>query len=347
MTEVHTPLEVAKTPRAAAATAKRRVSLDTQTITLIPILLLVAVLGFIVSPSFLTVTNLVDNVLALSAVLGILVVAESIILIGGHFDLSLQSTVGFGAMLLAVLVATPGLSGGFGLPWPLALVVTMLVIAVIGAVNGLLIARLKLNAFIVTLAMLILVEGFTLGLSGGQTYTELPDFVLWLGSARMLGIPVQAFFFLGAIAIAAVFMRLTVTGRSIYAMGGSPEAARAAGIRTDRLTVLLFIAASLMALVAGLLLAGKTAAATASLGDNIIFTVFAAAVLGGIDLKGGRGNMIGAGLGVLLLGMIQNILILSNVPAFWINAVYGAIIISALLVGKVRLPGFLRRSGSA
>lgn len=343
MTELQTPLHTDAPPDTPAATVKRRMSLDPQTLTLVPVIVLVAVLGFIISPSFLTVTNLVDNVLALSAVLGILVVAESMILIGGHFDLSLQSTVGFGAMLLAVLVATPGLSGGFGVAWPIALVITMVVVAAIGTVNGLLIARLKLNAFIVTLAMLILVEGFTLGLSGGQTYTQLPEFVLWLGSARLLGIPVQAFFFLGAVAIAAVFMRLTVTGRSIYAMGGSPEAARAAGIRTDRLTVLLFVAGSLMALAAGLLLAGKTAAATASLGDNIIFTVFAAAVLGGIDLKGGRGNMVGAGLGVLLLGMIQNILILSNVPAFWINAVYGAIIISALLIGKVRLPSFVRR----
>jgi simple sugar transport system permease protein len=116
-------------------------------------------------------------------------------------------------------------------------------------------------------------------------------------------------------------------------MGGNAEAAKAAGIRTTRLTIGIILFGSIMAAVAGLMLTGRIASVTANQGENLIFTVFAAAVIGGINLNGGRGNLIGAGLGVLLLGIIQNILTLSNVPSFWINAAYGAIILSALLIG--------------
>lgn len=306
-----------------------------QNLALVPVIVGVCLLGAWVSPAFLTSDNLLDNVLALSAVLGILVIAESVILIGGFFDLSIQSTVGFSIMLFAVLVAAPGINRGYDLPVLLALAITLVVVLVIGLVNGFLISVLGLNAFIVTLAMLILIQGFTLGVSNGQTYTGLPEFVLYLGRAEWFGVPIQAVVFVISFAIAAAFMRFTPTGRAIYALGGNLEAARAAGIKTRRLTICLFVFGSLMALVAGFLLAGKTAAATASLGDNLIFTVFAAAVLGGIDLNGGRGNLVGAGLGVLLLGIIQNILTLSNVPSFWINAAYGAIILGALLVGRI------------
>jgi simple sugar transport system permease protein len=113
------------------------------------------------------------------------------------------------------------------------------------------------------------------------------------------------------------------------------QAARAAGIRTRRITIGLFVIGSVMAMFAGWLLLGQTAAATSSLGNNIIFTVFAAAVLGGIDLNGGRGNLVGAALDVFLLGLIQDILTLSRVPSFWINAAYGGIILGALLVGRL------------
>jgi simple sugar transport system permease protein len=311
------------------------ISRNLQSLALVPIIVIVAIMGSVVNPFFLTVDNIVGNIIAVSAALGVLVIAESIILIGGFFDLSLESVVGFSIMLLAVLVNSSKFAPGLGLPLWSGLLVTIGIVVVIGLVNGFLVAVLKLNAFIVTLAMLILIQGFTLGISNGVTNTGLPDFVLFLGSANFFGIPIQAVIFVVAFAAAALFLRYTPTGRSIYALGGNMDAARAAGVRTRRLTIGLFVSGSLLAMVAGFMLAGKTAAATPTLGEGMIFTVFAAAVLGGIDLNGGRGTLVGAALGVLLLGMIQNILILSNVPSFWINAAYGAIIICALIVGSV------------
>lgn len=326
----------------SAATSKvPRARLDLRNLVLVPIIVVVLIVGAFVNPAFLTPSNLLNNVLTTSAVLGVVVIGQSIILIGGYFDLSQQSMVGFAPMLLAVLITPPGLANGFGLNFALASLLTLIVVILIGLSNGFMVSKMKLNAFIVTLAMLILIQGFTLGISGGQTYSSLPRAMTYLGDGRVFGIPIQAIIFVIAFGAAYTFMKFTPTGRNIYAMGGNIDAARAAGINTTRLTIQIFIVGALLAALAGLMLTGRISSVTAAQGDGIIFTVFAAAVIGGISLNGGRGNMIGAAFGVILLGLIQNLLILSNVPSFWINAAYGAIILGALLVGWVAS----RRSG--
>lgn len=316
------------------ATQRGRLALDPVTLALVPVIVVAMVVGTVVSPNFLTSTNIIDNIITTSAVLGMLVIAESLILISGYFDLSLQSTVGFAPMMLAVLVSSSA-DHGVGLPFAVGVLITIPAVLLIGLVNGVMIAKLKLNAFIVTLAMLILLQGLTIGLSGGQTYAVLPRAMTYLGDGVILGLPVQAWIFVIAFAGGYVFMKYTPTGRSLYAMGGNLEAARAAGIRTTRLTIGVVVFGSVLAAISGLMLTGRIASVTADQGDNLIFTVFAAAVIGGISLNGGRGNLIGAGLGVILLGIVQNILTLSNVPSFWINAAYGAIILTALLIGWV------------
>lgn len=311
-----------------------RRSIDPAALTLVPAIIIAGIVGATVNSAFLTESNLVNNILMTSAVLGTVVIAESIILIGGFFDLSVQSTVGFAPMLMAVLVS-PASSNGHHLPVIVGVLITLAAVLLIGFVNGTMIARMKLNAFIVTLAMLILLQGLTIGISGGQTYANLPSIMTLLGRMKILGQPVQAWIFVVSFIVTYLFMRYLPTGRRIYAMGGNADAARAAGVRTTRLTIGIIMFGSLLAAVAGFMLTARIASVTANQGDNLVFTVFAAAVIGGINLNGGRGNLIGAGLGVLLLGIIQNILTLSNVPSFWIDAVYGAIILSALLIGWV------------
>lgn len=322
------------------AKSKKKSFLFNKNLTLVPILVVIFIAGAFINPAFLTLNNLLNNILTTSAVLGVLVIGEAIILIGGFFDLSLQSVVGFGPMLFAVLISPKTndlLNGnlGYALPGYVGFLITLAVIVAIGAINGFMVAKMKLNAFIVTLAMLILIQGFTLGISGGQTYSGLPDYLTFLGSARFLDIPIQAIIFVVLFAAVYIFMKYTVTGRNIYAMGGNLNAAKAAGINVSKLTIGIFISGGVFALLSGLMLTGRIASVTANQGDGLIFTVFAASVIGGISLDGGRGNMIGAGIGVLLLGVIQNILTLSNVPSFWINAAYGAIILGALLVGWI------------
>jgi simple sugar transport system permease protein len=134
--------------------------------------------------------------------------------------------------------------------------------------------------------------------------------------------------------VAGLFLRYHRTGRAIYAIGGNPEAARAAGIKLDRIRIGVFCMAGLLAAVGGLMLAGQVVTVTANQGNNLIFTVFAAAVIGGISLEGGRGRMVGAFTGVVLLGLVNNVLVLRNTSTFWIDAANGAIILLALVLAR-------------
>jgi simple sugar transport system permease protein len=310
--------------------------LNLRDLVLIPVIALVMVVGSFVSSSFLLPENLL-NVLQQSSELSILVIAQSLILICGKFDLSLESTVGLAPMLAAWLMIVDTYVGGsgVGISGYAGIAVLFAVGLVVGTVNGLLVVKLKLNAFITTLAVLILLRGMTLGITNGQTLFDLPSEFLYLGTAKWFGAPASIwiagllFLFFG------LMMRYHRIGRAIYAIGGNAEAARVAGIPVERITIGVFIVGSLLAALAGLLLTGRIASVMAGQGQNMIFYVFAAAVIGGIGLNGGQGRMIGALTGVLLLGLLQNVLTLSGIAAFWIDACYGAIILLALIITRL------------
>ena len=163
----------------------------------------------------------------------------------------------------------------------------------------------------------------------------MPESLIYLGSAYWFGVPVSAWVTGTIFLIAGLFLRYHRVGRAIYAIGGNPEAARAAGIKVDRIRIGVFIVAGMLAAVAGLMTSGQVVAVTANQGNNLIFTVFAAAVIGGIELEGGRGRMFGALTGVVLLGLVQNILVLSQIQTFWIDAANGAIILIALALARL------------
>ncbi|MFL5658588.1 MAG: ABC transporter permease, partial [Ktedonobacteraceae bacterium] len=213
--------------------------------------------------------------------------------------------------------------------------IVLLVGLVVGAFNGFMVIKLGFNAFIFTLAVLILLTGIQVGIVSGRTIYHLPDAYIYLGSQYLLGVPVSVWVTGAIFLLAAVFLRYHRVGRAIYAIGGNTEAARAAGIHVDRVRIGVFIVASLLAALAGLMTAGQVVAVTASQGNNLIFSVFAAAVIGGISLDGGRGRMVGALTGVILLALVQNILILSQIQTFWIDAATGLIILIALALARL------------
>ncbi len=305
-------------------------------LTLLPVLVVIAFIGWLNNGAFLTADNLV-NILQQSSELSILVIAETMVLLAARIDLSLESVVGLAPMLGAWLILKDTLLGGSGIglaPWA-GILVVFAAGGAIGTLNGFLIVKMKLNAFIVTLSMLILLRGLTLGLTNGATLSDLPDSFTYLGSAKWLGVPasiwIAGVLYLGF----ALFLRYHRVGRALYAIGGNWEAARVAGIRNDRIVWGIYVVAGFLAALAGLMLSGRIASVVSSQGQNMIFYVFAASVIGGIDLNGGRGSLIGALTGVLLLGVLQNVLTLSQVPTFWIDSVYGAIILLALIFARV------------
>jgi simple sugar transport system permease protein len=321
-------------PRQAARPAPRLAMARLRDLALLPALAILLVIGAFVSPAFLTQGN-ISTILASSAALALVVLAESLIVITGKFDLSLESIVGFAPAIGAMLVS-PAANYGFGIELPTAvgLLAVPLIGGAIGWINGLLVVRLRLNAFIVTLAMLIILRGMLVGATSGRTLFDLPDGFYALMALGLLGVPLAVWLAALAFAIAAVVLRHHRLGRALYAVGGNPEAARAAGIRVERVTWGVYVLAGMLAAIGGLVITGYVGAISANQGNGMIFTVFAAAVIGGISLDGGKGTMFGALTGVLLLGVVQNLLTLAQVPSFWIQAIYGAIILGSLMVAR-------------
>jgi simple sugar transport system permease protein len=336
VTAERTADRAAPAPRAVARRDVRNVVLNWfRELTLVPVIVVLMIAGALVNPVFFTPSNLI-NVAEGGAALGMVVVAESLILLTGKFDISLQGTFGLAPLLGAWLIA-PKASEGLGTQWSpwLGLLVVVFVGIAVGTFNGFLVIKANFNAFIFTLAMSILLAGLQLGWLGGQTIYNLPEAFIYVGAESWFGIPVSVWLTVAMFAIAALFLRYHRLGRAMYAIGGNLEAARAAGIPVDRIRIGVFIVASVLAAVAGLMQAGRVTAVTAGQGSNLIFGVFAAAVIGGISLEGGRGRMIGALTGVILLSLVTNILTLSNISSTWINAVDGAIILIALGLAKV------------
>lgn len=302
---------------------------------LLPVIVLLLIIGAFINPAFMTADNFI-NVAQESAALGLVVVAETLILLTGKFDLSLQSTYGLAPMVGAFLIVSKE-GQGLGTQWSpfIGIAIVLLIGLVIGIINGFLVIKLGFNAFILTLAMLILLSGIQVGIVSGRTIYFLPAEFIYLGSQAILGIPVSVWVTGTIFLLAALFLRYHRVGRAIYAIGGNTEAARAAGIQVDRIRIGVFIVASVLAALAGLMTAGQVVAVTADQGNNLIFSVFAAAVIGGISLDGGRGRMVGALTGVILLALVTNILILSQIQTFWIDAATGLIILIALVLARV------------
>jgi simple sugar transport system permease protein len=304
---------------------------------LLPVLAVLLIVGTVLNSHFLTVANMTGVGQQISA-LGVVVVAESLILLIGGMDLSLESTYGLAPMVAAWLIV-PAASFGNGMMLGsfLGIVILLAIGFAVGLFNGLLIVKGRINGFVVTLGMTILLYGLQNGIVKGQAPFNLPNGFSYLGSATVGAFPVSLIVAAAIFVVTGLFLRYHRIGRAIYAIGGNREAARAAGIKVDRIRIGVYVAGGVLAAIGGLMEAGRVSSVTPQQGyeEGIIFAVFAAAVIGGVSLKGGRGNMLGAASGVILLGLVQNILDLANVSGYWINAINGGVILFALFLARV------------
>jgi simple sugar transport system permease protein len=336
--ETPTPVTVSpsRTVDAVAAVRHRLRVARLRDLALIPAIVAVGIIGIIVNPVFLTQSNLTD-VLQQQSEISLVVLGEAMILVAGNLDLSLESTVGLapGVAVWLVLPKHPGHGQGLELPGAWSVPIALAVGLLIGAINAVLIVKFQLNGFIVTLGMLIALRGLLNGISHGQTFFGLPKSMLYLGTTDWLGLPASVWVSLVLFAIGIFVLGYTRFGRSLYALGGNTAAAKAAGVRVDRVVMLTLIIASVLAAFAGVLLAGRLGSVTANSGNGWIFTVFASAVIGGVSLNGGKGTIFGAFTGVLLLFEVQNVLTLAGVAAEWINFLNGAIILGALVISRI------------
>ena len=320
---------------------------------LIWLLVVVALIVFsVLSPKFLTPFNMVNTLWRVAA-LGLLVIGQAFTLITGNFDLSSESTMGLTAMVAALLLATVK-NGGLG--WevnPLLAIAAMLAVGLlIGLANGLLITRLKMNNFIVTVAMMMIIRGAIYAISPGKSASFLPEAFDWLGGGTLvrliqsngkpLVIPAAAVVMILSFVIAHLVTRYRRFGRNMYAIGSNRQAAESAGINAASVILAVYIISGFCAAMAGLLDAGRMDSATPRTGYGLIFPVQAAAVIGGISLLGGRGNMIGAFGGVLLWGIMDSGLNILQVSPFWIEVARGSLLLFAMLLDALKV-SYLQR----
>jgi ribose/xylose/arabinose/galactoside ABC-type transport system permease subunit len=298
-----------------------------------PILLTAFIVFSLLLPEIFTQYRNIEFLLYTSAGLGAITLAEAICLISGNFDLSVGSIAGFSAMFAALFLTEwfPDAPGAAGI------VVILAVGATIGFLNGFFIAKFGVNPFLQTLSTLIIFEGGILVLSSRSVY-GLPESYLWLGGGDAFGnvlprpIPVAIFFLLALFVTLWFVLTKTRFGRSVYAVGGDEESAAEAGIDTDRVVIAVFVLSGLLSATGGLLLTGFNGGATPTLGTQQLFPAFTAAVIGGISLFGGRGNVLNALGGVLLLGTIAAGLVMLNIDPQIVTTINGLVLFSAILL---------------
>jgi ribose transport system permease protein len=263
------------------------------------VLIAVVIVAALTLDAFFNAAN-IENILLHASFLGLIAVGMTFVIITGGVDLSVGSLVALGGVLA-------GLSVGAG--WPLALIVPTLACGVIGLVNGLLIAKAKLPFFIVTLAGLLGFRGLALALSGAQTIpiTGPPAFV-WFGQGEIFGLDVPIIIMLVAFAVGALVLNRTRYGEALFAVGGSEDAARLAGVQVDRVKIIAYTTSGALSGLAGALVAAWLSAGQPLVGQAWELYAIAAVVLGGTLLTGGAGTMLGTLAGVLLFFTIQNVI---------------------------------------
>ena len=282
------------------------------------------------------------NIIESSTMTGVMAIGLAIIIIAGHMDLSVESVAGLTAMVTGILFCSHGIGMGLTLTpewldFPVSLLVAFAVGGLIGALNGLLVIRLKMEAFIVTLASYIWVRGAVVALSGGRSAQDLSPSIRFIGVDTFLGIPLIAWVAVACFAISSFVMVKTPFGRHVTMVGGNAVAAFRSGIKVDRLLFASFILSGAIAGLAGWLLAIRTSGATANLGVGMVFQAFAAVVIGGVSLKGGVGRLPGVYAGVLLLHSIQTAINLMGLPAHYTQMILGFLVLAAVLLDTVKL----------
>jgi len=248
---------------------------------------------------FLTAAN-IENILLHASFIGLISIGMTFVIITGGIDLSVGSLVALAGVLAGLLV---------GVAWPLALIVPILACGAIGLVQGLLIAKANLPAFIVTLAGLLGIRGLALALSGTVTIpiTGSPQLV-WLGRGEVFGLDVPIIIMFVAFAIGTLVLNRTRYGEAVFAVGGSEEAARLAGVQVDRVKIIAYTVSGALSGFAGALVAAWLSAGQPLVGQAWELYAIASVVLGGTLLTGGAGSMLGSLVGVLLFYTIQNVI---------------------------------------
>ena len=307
------------------------------------LVMLVVIVAFfsLTQPRYMTSAN-VESMLTSASILWMVAIGSTFVMVTGGFDLSVGSLLALCGILLGVCINHMGIPAG----------VAVLIVLVFGAlagtfVNGLLIGRLGLPFFVITLATLILYRGLVNLISDTKTEAINSSLLDSIAFDRFLGVPIPVWIMLVTLVLAVHVLRRTYFGRDVYAVGGNPAAAELSGIKVSRTLMAVYGIVGLAAALGGVIQSARIGAASPAVGEDIIFTAAAAVLLGGTAFSGGVGGVVGTAVGVLFLAALQNGLSVAGLQTFWQQIVTGAILIAAMLLDKAQRDGFRLRGLAA
>lgn len=291
------------------------------------IALLLVVASLIISlfaPTFLSWLNIKSVILAVS-VNGIIAVGMVLLLAVGEMDLSVGMAMAFTGVICAKLMKAD-------VPMVLAILIALVISAVIGLLNGFMVAKIGLNSFIVTLGMSSCLQGLMLVISNGSSVSSLPDSFKNIGQGTFLDLQYPVYVLIVIVVAADLLFRNNRGMRQIYYVGSNEKAAKLNGIKISKVKVSTFIAASVLSGLVGIMFAARLGSASVTIGGSTAMDTITACIIGGASLKGGRGTVLGAVLGALFLSILSTALNLLNVNVYWQNFITGAILILAIMI---------------
>jgi ribose transport system permease protein len=279
------------------------------------------------------------DLLGAQSVVGLCALGQCLVILAGGIDLSVGAIVGLCGMVFA------GLQLEGGAPWPLAVAAALLAGGLVGAANGLLVARARVQPFLATLVLMVIARGLArwvpelAGKPASAKFQPLgsegPPFWSWL-DGRIAGVPTTGLVFALCALFGGVLLHRSVFGRHVLAVGGNPEAARLSGLDVPRITLLAYVGSGLCAALAGICQVARDVQGNPAAGEMLELNTIAAVVVGGTSLRGGRGGLLLAVLGVLTIGYLEKVLALNGVPSHWRLCVQGVIILAAVLLQERR-----------
>jgi rhamnose transport system permease protein len=294
-------------------------------LTLGGVIVLICAVVAIQAPHFLSISNL-SQVTTLAAIIAIAAVGESLVIMTKNIDLSVESTIGLVAFVVADILRQKALPG------PAAWAAGIGLGLVLGMANGAIITLFRVPSLVATLGTLSIFRGLDFFVAGGHevNLADLPPGYSDAATQSIFGVPLFVILAIIVVVVAALVMRLTPFGRQIYAVGSNAEAALIIGIRSRLVVFLAFAICGLLAGVAGVLWGMEFGTIYATSATNVSLQVIAAAVVGGVAIAGGAGTVVGAAVGALFLGLINNSLLLLQMPQELLQVIYGAVILVAV-----------------
>ena len=319
-------------------------------------LIAIVALFSILSPNYFTL----DNFLTMAshvAIYGILAIGMLLVIINGGIDLSVGSTLGLSGVVAGFLMQGVTLKLAGVVLYPAVWVVVVICCALgafIGLVNGVLIARFRVPAFVATLGVMYVVRGFALLMTNGLTYNDLGGRAdlgntgfNWLGFNRLAGIPVGVVI-MAVIALACgTLLSRSAFGRWLYASGGNERAAELSGVPVKKVQISVYVLSGVCAAIAGLILSSQLTSAGPTAGTTYELTAIAAVVIGGARLTGGTGTIRGTLLGAFVIGFLSDGLVIIGISSYWQTVFTGAVIVLAVLLNAIQYRRRVRRRAPA